>query len=88
MYYFEQSLVDKAIQHYCMVWCGEFDEEFYIETWYACYGDPALEACIVMDYIDEVCKDVYKEVCEDFSKRTWYKHQRSLDGQHGSSMDS
>lgn len=74
MYYFEQSLVDKAIHHYCITWCGEFDEEFYIEMWYMCYGDPTLEACIVMDYIDAICKDLYNSVCSDFSTQTWYGH--------------
>lgn len=70
MYNFDQELVDKAIKHYTLQHCyGEMDHEFFLETWYACYGDPALEACITMDYIDEICKPVYEEACESFSQR-------------------
>lgn len=87
MYYFEQDLVDRALKHYTYMWCGGPDQEFYLETWYRCYGDPALEACIVMDYIDEICRPVYEEVCESFSEHVGYKHQGSLDGKHGSAVD-
>lgn len=80
MYNFDQDLVDRAIQFYTRQHCyGELDAEFYMETWYTCYGNAALEACITMDYIDEVCKEIYDEVCEGFPKR-FRKYKRTLDG--------
>lgn len=87
MYNFDQELVDRALIHYTLVHCGEPDSEFYSEIWYRCYGDAALEACIVMDYIDDICKDVYQEVCESFSEHVGNKHQRPLDGEYGSTVD-
>ena len=59
MYVFDEDLVDKAITHYTKVHCfGELDEDFYLETWYRCYGNPALESCIVLDFLDQAMEPV------------------------------
>lgn len=71
MYDFDEDLVDKAIVSYTRAHCyGELDEDFYLNTWYACYGDLALEACIVMDYIDEVCGPIYEEIRKEMAVGT------------------
>lgn len=76
MYQFDEDLVDKAITHYTKVHCyGELDEDFYLETWYACYGNTALEACIVMDYLDEVCKSSYEEVLKELAVPARNQHK-------------
>lgn len=83
MYDFDEDLVDKAITHYTKLHCfGELDEDFYLEVWYGCYGDPALEACIVMDYIDDVCKPIYDEVIKELSVPFHDRTIGSSDGQY------
>jgi hypothetical protein len=63
MYAFDEDLVDRAITYYTKVHCfGDLDEEFYLETWYGCYGKPALEACIVLDFLDALAEEVYEDV--------------------------
>lgn len=56
MYIFDEDLIDRALRHYTLLHCGEYDEEFYCETWYRCYGNRALEICITLDYIDALCE--------------------------------
>ena len=79
MYMFNEELVDSAIRYYTIQHCGEYDEEFFCETWYRCYGDHALEACITMDYIDAICQSVYEELSSSLPQ-PGDKYKPPLDG--------
>ena len=88
MYNFSVDLLEKALYSYTVNGCmGEWDDDFYLQAAYEAFEDPALAACIVMDYIDEICGPVYEENIKSFSKSN-DKYIKSLDGQYGRSMGS
>jgi hypothetical protein len=53
MYQFDDHVADQAVIHYTREYCdGELDEDFYIAASIDCYDDPALQICVVLDYLD------------------------------------
>lgn len=69
MYDFPVDLFEKALYHYTVTSCyGEWDDDFYLQASYEAFLDPALAACIIMDYIDEACLPIYEENCKSFSE--------------------
>lgn len=77
MYKFEEDVVDKALTFYTLRYCGEFDEDFYLQAAVDCYENAALEACVVLDYLEVLY--------EDFLKGTPLQrdqYQKSLDGRN------
>lgn len=52
LYRWEDEIVIDALQAYVRQWCGQHDEDFFTECIIEAYCNPAWEACIVMDHID------------------------------------
>lgn len=80
MYTFSVDLLEKALYRYTVNGCmGEWDDDFYLQAAYESFEDPTLAACIVMDYIDELCEPIFEETC---SNRTEFtdKYKKPLDG--------
>lgn len=81
MYRFSEDLIHSALEWYTILWCGEYDVDFFYELSYDTFNDVALEACIVMDYIDGVCEDIYEENIRLEKRQDQYKEP--LDGWNG-----
>ena len=82
MYNFSVDLLEKALYSYTVNGCmGEWDDDFYLQASYESFEDPTLAACIVMDYIDEICEPIFQETCSSFSELT-DKYKKPLDGRH------
>ena len=78
MYKFSDELVMNALEWWTMHSCGEFDEDFYYQASAHTFSDAALEACVVMDYIDELSEDIYKE--NFLTPQCLHQYKGSLDG--------
>jgi len=82
MYNFSVDLLEKALYNYTVTSCyGEWDDDFYLQASYESFLDPALAACIIMDYIDEACLPIYEQNCASFFE-FFDKYKTSLDGRH------
>jgi hypothetical protein len=78
MYRFSDEMVMNALEWWTRVSCGEFDEDFYYQASAETFVDAALEACIVMDFIDDLSKDIYKE--NFLTPKCLNQYKGSLDG--------
>lgn len=54
LYSWEDEIVIDALHAFTERWCGQHDEDFFTESLIQAYCNPAWEACVVMDYIDQV----------------------------------
>ena len=54
IYGWEDEIVLDALHHFAYKWAGENDADFITECMIQAYCDPAWEACVVMDYIEEM----------------------------------
>lgn len=80
MYNFSVDLLEKALYSYTVNGCmGDWDDDFYLQAAYESFEDPTLAACIIMDYIDEICEPIFQETCTSFSEFT-DKYKKPLDG--------
>lgn len=78
MYKFPEEVVEAAIAHYTIQQCGEFDELFYFQASADCISRPAIEICIVMDFLDEKYKALYQSSSEQFDQH--FKSSSDRDG--------
>lgn len=80
MYDFSVDLLEKALYSYTLNSCyGEWDIDFYLQASYEAFFDPALAACIIMDYLDEACLPIYEESFTSYQQFT-DKYKPTLDG--------
>jgi len=68
MYNFPEHVVEAALLHYTIHHCGEYDELFLLRVYADTIKRPALEACIVMDYLDEKFKALYQSSQKQFDQ--------------------
>jgi hypothetical protein len=79
MYNFSIDMLEKALINYTIRSCdGKWDDEFYIQASYETFIDPALAACVIMDYIDDLCEETYQKNVEEFLDN----YKTTLDGEY------
>lgn len=54
MYKFDDDLQERALHFYTLLYCGEFDEDFYFAAAADAYFDETLGVCITLDYLDRL----------------------------------